>query len=59
MPISAIGQPTTEEPEPEVQPPTDNNVTTIQDEEEVLSIEFEESCACFVIDKSPEEVATF
>jgi hypothetical protein len=58
--------------EPEVPPQQCNNITqveepiqnetttitapTIQDEQEIATIEFEASCGCFVVDKSPEEV---
>lgn len=40
-------------------PAVEQNVTEpaeIQDEQEIATIEFEASCGCFVVDKSPEEV---
>ena len=47
-----IGQvPSVEEPEPVPEEPA-----PIQDEQTIGTIEFEESCGCFVVDKSPEQI---
>jgi len=51
LPLSCnnVTQPT-EEPEQQITAPV------LEDEEQVATIEFEASCGCFVVDKSPEEV---
>ena len=59
LPISA-GQ----EQEPEVSQnitsivPEQNNNGTVQDEQEIASIEFEAQCGCFVVDKTPEDLGS-
>ena len=53
--------PFTGEPIQQQQPtvaPTEEEQAPVQDEQEVATIEFEASCGCFVIDKSPEEVTS-
>jgi hypothetical protein len=60
LPISAGQQ--QEQQEPEVSQnitsivPQEQNQTTVQDEQEIASIEFEAQCGCFVVDKTPEDL---
>ena len=49
----------TEQPVQEEQPPSTvvpENNQTVQDEQPIATIEFEATCGCFVVDKTPEDV---
>lgn len=53
--LPACNVTTQEQPEPEQQIAPIETVV-VQDEQPIATIEFEASCGCFVVDKSPEEV---
>lgn len=53
LPISA-GQQVEQQPDQTQQ----NNNVTVQDEQEIASIEFEAECGCFVVDKTPEDLGS-
>jgi hypothetical protein len=49
-------QPALEQNVTETAPEQQQQPTSLQDEQEIATIEFEASCGCFVVDKTPEEV---
>ncbi len=56
LPISAGQQVEQPQEQPTIVPEQSSNQTTVQDEQEIASIEFEAQCGCFVVDKTPEDL---